>query len=123
MKMRVAIRWTATAIESFKPLPKKVRQGLIAKLEALQHGDPTTVEKPLLGPLAGCRSIKYSRYRLLYTTDMQKLKRGETLVTVTVTVVAAGIRKEHDPRDVYRLAEKLIELGLAPNDPNDDDVK
>jgi len=31
---------------------------------------------------------------------------------VTVVVVAAGIRKEGSREDIYRVAEKLIRLGL-----------
>ncbi len=39
-------------------------------------------------------------------------KNGDLLIEYTVRVVLAGMRKEGDRQDVYRLAQKLADLGL-----------
>ena len=43
------------------------------------------------------------RYRVIY-----RIVR----LTVTVAVIAVGIRKEGSPEDIYTLAQKLVKLGL-----------
>lgn len=43
------------------------------------------------------------RYRIIYKVEDER---------VMVLVVALGIRKEGDKKDVYNLAKKLIRLGL-----------
>ncbi len=43
------------------------------------------------------------RYRVIYKIDKQ---------TVIVFVLAAGIRKEGDKKDIYRIAKKLLHAGL-----------
>jgi mRNA interferase RelE/StbE len=43
------------------------------------------------------------RYRILYRVEA---------ATVIVLVVAVGIRKEADRKDIYALAQKMIRLGL-----------
>jgi len=43
------------------------------------------------------------RYRILYKVKAER---------VIVVVVALGIRKEGDKRDIYRLAKRLMRLGL-----------
>jgi mRNA interferase RelE/StbE len=67
----------------------------------LQLGkDPEKQGKALLGDLAGCRSIRAGgRYRVVFTVN-----RGRVLVVV----IAVGMRKEGDQRDIYRLAKKLF---------------
>ncbi len=61
--------------------------------------------KPLDEDLAGYRSIRAvgQRYRIIYRVERS---------IVTVVVVAAGIRKAGSREDIYRVAEKLIRLGL-----------
>ena len=64
--------------------------------------------KPLEDELAGYFSIKAAgRYRAIYCLDEKKNKT----TTITVTVVAVGIRKEGDPNDIYALARKLKNQG------------
>ena len=68
--------------------------------------------------LEGYRSIKYSRYRVLFSTETEDLAGGDILVHVIVTVVLVGIRKARDKKDVYEVAKKLVALGIIrPIDP------
>ena len=114
---RVTIEWTARAREGLKSLPPKVRRGIIAQADALYDPENVTkVGKALTGPLEGYRSIKYSRYRAIYTYDKEELATGDLLIHIRVCFVAVGIRKEGGKRDVYRLAENLIKWGLKEID-------
>lgn len=110
---RVIIQWTATARDGLAKLPQKVRRGILDKANELRQAhDPALVHKPLIGPLAGYYRITYSRYRAIYKVHREKLTSGEVLVNIHILFVAVGIRKEGDKKDVYRLAQKLFELGL-----------
>ncbi|MCC5787356.1 MAG: type II toxin-antitoxin system RelE/ParE family toxin [Phycisphaerales bacterium] len=108
---RIKIYWTETAKQSLKRLPAKVRRGLLEKADGLLTStDPRSAHKPLTGPLSGCYRITYGRYRAIYTVRDD----GEGVsLTFVVIFVAAGIRRERSKDDIYRLAEKLIDLGLA----------
>ena len=54
--------------------------------------------------LAGFRSIHVAgRFRVIYRIDED---------SSTVWVLGAGIRKEGDQKDIYRIAKKLLKLGL-----------
>ena len=66
---------------------------------------PELKGKPLWSELQGFYSIRAvgQRYRIIYRLD-----EG----VITVLVVAVGIRKEGDKNDIYRLAQKLVALGL-----------
>lgn len=111
MRYRVSIRWTTTAIESLRALPKKVRSGLIDKVdELLTCGDPREVHKPLVGPLAGYYSIKYSRYRAIYTVEEERVAGKGVSLHLQVTLIVTGKRKEYDKHDVYEVARKLAEM-------------
>jgi len=83
---------------------RRIRDKLLERMTALA-GDPELQGKPLGDDLAGYRSARAvgQRYRIIY-----RVERSE----VVVVVVAAGIRKEGSREDVYRLAAKLIRLGL-----------
>jgi mRNA interferase RelE/StbE len=61
--------------------------------------------KPLVGDLKGYRSVRAvgQRYRIIYRVSQ---------LTVTVAVVALGIRKGGSRDDIYTLAQKLVKLGL-----------
>lgn len=67
--------------------------------------DPDKQGKPLLGELAGYRSIRAvgQRYRIIYRIEREK---------VTVLVVALGIREAGSKVDIYSLAKKLLRLKL-----------
>jgi len=109
---RIRIQWTDTARECLRSIPRKAAQGLINKADQLTRcDDPTVAHKALTGPLQGYFRITYSRYRAIYRVDEEKLKSGDVLVTVIVRFVVAGIRKEGDKHDVYRLAQKILEYG------------
>ena len=83
---------------------RRVQEKILTRMTALAN-DPELQEKPLGGDLAGYRSIRAvgQRYRIIY--------RGQRS-TVTVAVVAAGIRKAGSRVDIYTVAGKLIRLGL-----------
>jgi len=67
--------------------------------------DPEKQGKPLVGELSGYRSVRAAgqRYRIVYRVEGK---------TVTVLVVALGIRKEGSRADIYSLARKLLRLRL-----------
>jgi len=83
---------------------RRIQEKLLERMTALA-GDPELQGKPLGDDLAGYRSVRAvgQRYRIIY-----RVERSE----VVVVVVAAGIRKEGSREDVYRVAAKLIRLGL-----------
>lgn len=84
---------------------RRVRQKISERIDGLAH-DPEKQGKPLLGELSGCRSLRAvgQRYRIIYKAEREK---------VIVLVVAVGLRKERDRKDIYTLAQKLVRLGLA----------
>jgi len=86
----------------------RVRRQIARRIDELQT-DPEKRGKPLLGELAGIYSLRAAgqRYRILYRIERER---------VVVYVVAVGIRKEGDKRDIYSLARRLLRLGLI--DPN-----
>jgi mRNA interferase RelE/StbE len=119
---RVIIQWTETAKNGLATLPKKVRRGLLDKANELREADdPSSVHKPLTGPLQGYYRICYSRYRAIYSVHREELANGDVLQKVIVRFIAAGIRNEGDKKDIYRLAQKLIQLGVIEPDGEDED--
>ncbi len=113
--MQVTVQWAETAKNHLAGLPKPIRKGLIRKIGALRESDPRLAGKPLIGPLMGYRSIKHGRYRAIFSVVEERAADGETLLRVCVYVEAVGIRRERDKKDVYKLAQKLVELGLIPD--------
>jgi mRNA-degrading endonuclease RelE of RelBE toxin-antitoxin system len=108
---RVSIQWTDTAKAGLAKLPPKVRRGLLDKANELRDSDnPESVHKPLTGPLQGYFRICYSRYRAIYSVERDSLSNGDVLVHVRIVFVVAGMRKEGDKQDVYRVAQKLLTL-------------
>ena len=83
---------------------RRIQEKLLERMTALA-GDPELQGKPLGDDLAGYRSVRAmgQRYRIIYRVER---------AAVVVVVVAAGIRKEGSREDVYRVAAKLIRLGL-----------
>ncbi len=83
---------------------QRVQQKLKAKLRGLEY-EPEKQGKPMTGDLAGYRSLRAvgQRYRILYSVESEE---------VIVLVVALGIRKDDDKKDIYALAKKLVRLGL-----------
>jgi mRNA interferase RelE/StbE len=83
---------------------RRIQGGLISSLRRLEY-EPELQGKPLIEELAGYRSVRAAgqRYRIIYKVEDER---------VMVLVVALGIRKDGDKKDVYNLAKKLIRLGL-----------
>ena len=66
--------------------------------------DPDKRGKWLAGPLKGYRSISVAgRYRVIYRIEDQ---------VVTVVIVAVGLRKGGDRRDIYAWAQRLVRMNL-----------
>ena len=42
----------------------------------------------------------------------EELADNDVVIHVRILFVAEGIRKEHDKKDVYKVAKKLVDLGL-----------
>jgi mRNA interferase RelE/StbE len=83
---------------------RRIREKLAEVIDRLES-DPELRGKPLDNDLAGYRSVRAvgQRYRIVYRVE-------RTLVTVVV--IAVGIRKAGSHEDIYRVAAKLIRLGL-----------
>lgn len=114
---RVIIQWTETAKKALAKLPHKVRRGLLDKAGELRNADnPKRAHKPLTGPLNGYYRIAYSRYRAIYSVREETLPNEDVIEYVIIRFVAAGIRKEGDKNDVYKIAVRLVELGVIPTD-------
>jgi len=82
---------------------RRVRRLLARRIDALID-EPEKQGKPLTGELSTLRSVRAAgqRYRILYRVDER----------VVVLVLALGLRKEGDRKDVYELAKKLLRLRL-----------
>ena len=87
---------------------RRIQEGLKTSLRRLEY-EPDKQGKPLSNELAGYRSIRAvgQRYRILYKLEEEQ---------VIVAVVALGIRKAGDKKDMYELAKKLARLGLLDID-------
>lgn len=83
---------------------QRARDSLRETISALAY-QPDVQGKPLVGELAGYRSIRAvgQRYRIIFKAEAGK---------VTVYVVSVGIRKEGSKSDVYEVARKLMRLAL-----------
>jgi mRNA-degrading endonuclease RelE of RelBE toxin-antitoxin system len=124
MEVKVSIKWTETAKKSLKALPPKVRKGLLEKADELAEGpDPRERCKPLTGPLQGYYRIVYSRYRAIFSVREEKLAGGDKILHLDIIFITAGIRKEFDKKDVYRVAQKLVESVLPDLSGNIDKVE
>ncbi len=85
---------------------RRIRTLITQRAQKLEE-EPEKQGKPLGSELAGYRSVRAvgQRYRIVYRID-----RGE----VQVLVVAVGIRRDRHRRDVYEIAQRLIQMGLMP---------
>jgi mRNA interferase RelE/StbE len=83
---------------------RRIQEKIAEKIDGLAH-EPDLQGKPLLGELAGFRSVRASaqRFRIIY-----RVHRNQ----VEVLVVAIGARREGDREDIYRLAQRLLRLKL-----------
>jgi len=107
--MRWHIKLTLPALKQLIAIKDtRVRESIGRRINALEN-DPERQGKPLSDELSGYYSIRAvgQRYRILYKLEEEQ---------VIVAVVALGIRKAGDKKDVYELAKKLARLGLLDLD-------
>ncbi len=107
--MRWHIKLTVPALKQLTAIKDtRVRESISRRINALEN-DPERHGKPLGDELTGYYSIRAvgQRYRILYKLEAEQ---------VIVVVVALGIRKQGDKKDVYELAKKLARLGLLDLD-------
>lgn len=98
------IQLTETAFNALQRLDIKTRKQIVNKIDDLQF-EPMKRGKPLSANLRGYRSIRAAgqRYRIIYKVLEDR---------VIVIIVAVGIRKEGDKKDIYSLLKKYIDLNL-----------
>jgi mRNA interferase RelE/StbE len=107
--MRWHIKLTLPALKQLAAITDtRVRESISRRIDALAN-DPNLQGKALSDELMGYRTIRAvaQRYRILYKLEKEQ---------VIVVVVALGIRKAGDKKDVYELAKKLARLGLLDLD-------
>ncbi len=103
--MRYGIEITPVALEMLKGMKdRRIARQIVQRIGRLGD-DPEKQGKPLLGELGGYRSVRAAgqRYRVIY-------KIQDT--SVIVLIIAIGIRKEGDKKDIYKLVRKMIQLNL-----------
>ena len=83
---------------------RRVNRSIESTIDSLET-EPTRKGKPLIGDLAGYRSIRTvgQRYRVIF-----KLYYDQNVVYIA----SVGIRKDGDKNDVYAIAQKLVKAGL-----------
>lgn len=83
---------------------QRIQKAIRQRIDQLEY-DPDKQGKPMRNELIGFRSVRAvgQRYRILYQLKEQQ---------VFVIVVAVGIRKEGDKKDIYELATRMARLGL-----------
>ena len=83
---------------------RRINKTIQERIEKLID-DPEKQGKELHGELRGYRCVRAvgQRYRIIY-----RIKNS----AVIVLIVAVGLRKEGDKKDVYKLAQKMIRLRL-----------
>lgn len=83
----------------------RIRLKIAKRIEGLKS-EPEKQGKLLTEELSGFRSLRAvgQRYRIVYKVERNK---------VIVTVIAIGLRKDGDKKDIYALAQKLVRLKLA----------
>lgn len=102
MKYRIHI--TDTCLSLVEKIPdKRIQRTILNRIDGLSD-EPDKQGKKLVEKLSGFRSVHAAgRYRFIYKIDKQ---------TVIIYVLAAGIRKEGDKKDIYEIAKKLLNAGL-----------
>ena len=102
--MKYKILLTDTCLSLLEKISdKKLQRTILMRIEGLSE-DPEKQGKMLTSELSGFRSIHAAgRYRVVYKTDKK---------TVIVYILAAGIRKPGDKKDIYKITKKLLKAGL-----------
>ncbi|AEJ20282.1 type II toxin-antitoxin system RelE family toxin [Gracilinema caldarium] len=101
------IKLTQIAAEQLKALDSNTLKQILHKIESLKK-EPFLLGKPLQGPLKEYRSLRAAgqRYRIIYRVLDEE---------IIVIIVAVGIRKDGDKKDIYELMKKYIKTGLLDN--------
>jgi len=90
-----------------KILDKKIQRTILERIEKLSEA-PDKQGKMLVKELSGFRSIHVAgRYRIIYKIDNK---------AVIVFILAAGIRKQGDKKDIYQITKKILKAGLLEMD-------
>jgi len=99
------IAWTETALKLAEAIPDQRVRRLISQRADQLAKSPEQQGKPLIGELAGFRSVRTAgqRYRIVYRVERRE---------VAVVIVTVGRRKSGDKADIYELAKKLLRQGL-----------
>ncbi len=102
MKYKILI--TDICITLIGKIPdKKIQRTILNRIEKLS-AEPDKKGKVLVKELSGFRSIHTAgRYRIIYKVEKQ---------TVIVYILAAGVRKQGDKKDIYQITKKLLKAGL-----------
>ena len=82
---------------------RRVQEKIRDRIDGLTH-EPEKQGKPLVGELAGYRSLRAvgQRYRIIYRVDRHGLE----------LIVTLGIRRAGERADVYALAQRLLRTHL-----------
>ena len=103
--MTYRIFLTPTGLKTLEAIAdRRIKEQIRQRINGLAQV-PEQQGKPLKGELAGFRSLRAvgQRYRIIYRVERAR---------ILVVVVAVGLRKEGDRNDIYRLAQKLLRVGL-----------
>ena len=79
---------------------RRIRNLISRRIDGLTK-EPVKQGKALVAKLTGFRSLRAARYRVLYKVEKER-----------VIIVAVGIRREGDTKDIYARAKKLLRLKL-----------
>lgn len=102
MKYRILITDTCLTLIR-KIADRRIQREILDRIRKLSD-ELEKQGKKLVKDLSGFRSLHVAgRYRIIYKIDER---------TVTVYLLAAGIRKEGDRKDIYKIAKKLLQAGL-----------
>ena len=102
--MHYRIRFTTEAREMFDDLGDKRTKRIIRDRIAELADEPEKRGKWLAGPLKGYRSIRVAgRYRVIYRIEEQ---------VVTVVIVAVGLRRGGERKNIYAWAQQLVRMNL-----------
>jgi mRNA interferase RelE/StbE len=103
--MRWNVKLTMPALRQFAAIKDtRIKEQISRRINTLAD-NPEQQGKPLSNELTGYYSVRAvaQRYRILYRLEADQ---------IIVVVVAMGIRKDGDKKDVYALAKKMARLGL-----------
>lgn len=100
------ILFTAQARQMLISIADRRIQAQIVHRAGQLAEEPEKQGRPLAEDLNGYRSVRAvgQRYRIIYQVESAQVR---------VIIIAAGIRRGGDRRDIYTLAQRLVRLGLV----------